>query len=46
MHDIITKIEEKIKKQQKIPELIERIDLILLNKRHYLVDDEVKALEN
>ncbi len=46
MNDIITKIEEKIKKQQKIPELIERIDLILLNKRHYLVDDEVKALEN
>ncbi len=45
MDDILTKIEEKIKKQQRIPELIEKIDSILLNKRHYLVEEEIKTLE-
>lgn len=46
MDDILTKIEEKIKKQQKIPAMLEKIDLILSNDRHYLNNDEVKALEN
>ncbi|MDD5156843.1 AAA family ATPase [Sulfurimonas sp.] len=46
MDDILTKIEEKIKKQQRIPELIEKIDLILLNKYHYLNDSEKEALQN
>ena len=46
MDDILTKIEEKIKKQQRIPELIEKIDSILLNKYHYLSDSDKVALEN
>jgi energy-coupling factor transporter ATP-binding protein EcfA2 len=46
MNDILTKIEEKIKRQQKIPDMLEKIDLILSNNRHYLNDNEVKALEN
>ncbi|MDD2790636.1 MAG: AAA family ATPase [Sulfurimonas sp.] len=46
MDDILTKIEEKIKKQQRIPELIEKIDSILLNKYHYLSDSDKEALEN
>jgi uncharacterized protein YdcH (DUF465 family) len=46
MDDILTKIEEKIKKQQRIPDMLEKIDLILSNNRHYLNDNEVKALEN
>ena len=46
MNDVLTKIEQKIKRQQKIPEMLEKIDLILSNNRHYLNDNEVKALEN
>ena len=46
MDDILTKIEEKIKKQQRIPELIEKIDSILLSKYHYLSDSDKEALEN
>lgn len=46
MDDILTKIEEKIKEQQRIPELIEKIDSILLNKYHYLSDSDKEALEN
>ncbi len=45
MDDIVTKIEEKIKKQQKTPELIEKIDSILLNKYHYLSDSDKEALK-
>lgn len=45
MDGIITKIEEKIKKQQKIPEDIEKIDSILLNKNHYLSDSERETLK-
>lgn len=46
MNNILTKIEEKIKKQQRIPELIEKIDSILLSKYHYLSDSDKEALEN
>jgi len=45
MNDILTKIEDKIKKQENIPTQIEKIDLILLNKRHYLSESEIKGLE-
>ena len=46
MNDIVIKIEEKIKNQQKIPERIEKIDSILLNKHHYLSDGDIEALKN
>ena len=46
MDDILTKIEEKIKNQQKIPKRIEKIDSILLNKHHYLSDGDIEALKN
>ena len=42
--DDITKIEEKIKNQQEIPELIEKIDSILLDKHFYLNEHEKEVL--
>ncbi len=45
MNNILTKIEEKIKKQQNIPADIEKIDSILLNKCHYLSDSDKEALK-
>lgn len=45
MNDMLTKIEEKIKKQEKIPSQIEKIDFILFNKHHYLSEPEIKGLQ-
>ncbi len=43
--DNITKIEEKIKNQQEIPEIIAKIDSILLDKHFYLNEHEKEVLE-
>lgn len=46
MSDLIQKIENKINRQNEIPNLISKIDSILLNQRHILTNNDVQALEN
>lgn len=46
MNDIITKIENKIKNQERIPDLIQRINDILKNSSHLLRENEIEELEN
>ena len=46
MNDIITKIENKIKNQERIPDLIQRINDILKNSSHLLRENEIVELEN
>lgn len=41
---LVAKIEEKIKNQQQIPKLLEKIDSILSEEHYYLEDTEKKAL--
>ena len=44
MDNIITKIENKIKKQEEIPHAIERINDILNNNRHLISENEIVVL--
>lgn len=46
MNSIITKIENKIKNQERIPDLIQKIDDILQNNSHLLSDNEIAELRN
>ena len=46
MNSIITKIENKIKNQERIPDLIQKIDDILQNNSHLLGDNEITELRN
>lgn len=46
MSDLIQKIENKINRQNEIPNLISKIDSILLNKHQILTDNDIQALEN
>jgi hypothetical protein len=46
MSDLILKIENKINRQNEIPNLISKIDYILLNKHQILTDNDIQALEN
>ena len=46
MNDIITKIENKIKNQERIPDLIHRIDGLLSNYSHLLSKNEITELKN
>ena len=46
MKNIITKIENKIKNQERIPDLIQRINDILKNSSHFLHENEIEELEN
>jgi archaellum biogenesis ATPase FlaH len=46
MSNIIEKIEIKIKNQEQIPDLIQRIDNILKNNSHLLSENEMEELEN
>ena len=45
MSDLIKKIENKIKIQERIPDLIEKIDNIISNSNHILSEDEIKQLK-
>ena len=46
MSEIITKIEKKIKHQDEIPEMIQRINDILENNCHILDENEITDLMN
>ena len=46
MSDLIQKIENKINRQNEIPNLISKIDSILLNKHQILTDNDIQALKN
>jgi predicted ATP-dependent serine protease len=46
MSDIITKIQNKIKYQEKIPDSIQKIDDILANNIHLLEENEIAELRN
>jgi KaiC/GvpD/RAD55 family RecA-like ATPase len=46
MNNIITKIENKIKKQEEIPVLIQRIDDMLIINSHLLEKNEISELKN
>lgn len=46
MSDLIEKIENKIKNQEKIPDLIHRIDGVLSNYSHLLNENEIIELKN
>ena len=46
MNNIITKIENKIKKQEEIPVLIQRIDDMLTINSHLLEKNEISELKN
>lgn len=46
MSDLIQKIENKINRQNEIPDLISKIDSILSNQRHILADNDIQALKN
>lgn len=46
MKNIITKIENKIKNQERIPDLIQRINDILKNSSHFLHENEIEELKN
>ena len=46
MSDIITKIQNKIKYQEKIPDSIQKIDDILANNIHLLEENEIVELRN
>jgi archaellum biogenesis ATPase FlaH len=46
MKSIITKIENKIKNQERIPDLIQKINDILKNSSHLLRENEIEELEN
>ena len=45
MSSLIKKIETKIKIQEQIPDLIEKIDNILSNNNHILCEDDIDKLE-
>ena len=45
MSNIITQIENKIKIQERIPDLIEKIDNIISNSNHILSEDEIEQLK-
>lgn len=46
MSNLLLKIENKIKNQEQIPDLIQQIDDILKNKRHLLSEDDILILKN
>ena len=46
MSDLIQKIENKINRQNEIPNLISKIDSILLNKHQILTDNDIQGLKN
>ncbi|PUE66641.1 AAA family ATPase [Arcobacter caeni] len=46
MSNLIQKIETKIKNQEQIPDLIQRIDNILKNNSHLLSDNEITEVRN